>query len=71
MDQMMVDVTGMDVKVGDIAELYSDEIEEIMVDNIAHRLGTIGYELLCLIGKRVPRAAVRNNKIVEVKTVYE
>lgn len=71
MDQMMVDVSGMEVKVGDIAELYSDEIDEIKVDNIADRLGTIGYELLCLIGKRVPRVAVRDNKIVEVKTVYE
>lgn len=71
MDQMMVDVTDIDVKVGDIAELYSDTIDEIKVDAIADRLGTIGYELLCLIGKRVPRVAVRNDRIIEVKTVYE
>ncbi len=66
MDQMMVDVTGLDVKVGDIAELYSDTIDEIKVDNIADMLGTIGYELLCLVSKRVPRAAVRNGEIVRV-----
>ena len=66
MDQMMVDVTGLDVKVGDTAELYSDTIDEIKVDNIADMLGTIGYELLCLVSKRVPRAAVRNGNIVQV-----
>lgn len=66
MDQMMVDVTGLDVKVGDVCELYSDTIDEIKVDNIADMLGTIGYELLCLVSKRVPRAALRDGKIVQV-----
>lgn len=66
MDQLMVDVTGLDVKVGDTAELYSDTIDEIKVDNIADMLGTIGYELLCLVSKRVPRVSVRNGKQVEV-----
>ena len=66
MDQMMVDVTGLNVNVGDTAELYSDTIDEIKVDNIADMLGTIGYELLCLVSKRVPRAAVRGGRITEV-----
>lgn len=66
MDQMMVDVTGLDVSVGDTAELYSDTIDEIKVDNIADTLGTIGYELLCLVSKRVPRAAVRDGRILRV-----
>ncbi len=67
MDQMMVDVTGLDVKVGDTAELYSDTIDEIKVDNIADMLGTIGYELLCLVSKRVPRVSLKNGKITEVR----
>ena len=66
MDQMMVDVTGLDVKVGDTAELYSDTIDEIKADNIADSLGTIGYELLCLVSKRVPRVSIKNGKITEV-----
>ena len=66
MDQMMVDVTGLDVRVGDTAELYSDTIDEIKVDNIADSLGTIGYELLCLVSKRVPRVSVRGGKITDV-----
>lgn len=67
MDQMMVDVTGMGVKVGDTAEIYSDTIDEIKVDNIADRLGTIGYELLCCVSRRVPRVSIRNGKIEEVR----
>ena len=66
MDQMMVDVTGLDVKVGDTVELYSDTIDEIKADNIADSLGTIGYELLCLVSKRVPRVSIKNGKITEV-----
>lgn len=64
MDQMMVDVTGADVKTGDTAVLYSDTIPEITVDAIADRIGTIGYELLCAVGARVPRVAVKNGKVV-------
>ncbi|MBQ8902707.1 MAG: alanine racemase, partial [Oscillospiraceae bacterium] len=64
MDQMMVDVTGADVKTGDTATLYSDTIAEITVDAIADKIGTIGYELLCAVGARVPRVAVRNGKVI-------
>ena len=67
MDQMMVDVTGADVKSGDTAVLYSDTIPEITVDAIADKIGTIGYELLCAVGARVPRIALKNGEIVSVE----
>lgn len=63
MDQMMVDVTGAEVKTGDTAVLYSDSIPEITVDAIADRIDTIGYELLCAVGARVPRVAIKNGKV--------
>ncbi len=63
MDQMMVDVTGAEVRTGDTAVLYSDTISEITVDAIADRIGTIGYELLCAVGARVPRVAIKNGKV--------
>ncbi|MBQ8613769.1 MAG: alanine racemase [Ruminiclostridium sp.] len=63
MDQMMIDVTGADVKVGDTAVLYSDVIPELTVDAVADSIGTIGYELLCAVGARVPRIAVKGGKI--------
>lgn len=65
MDQTIVDVTGKNISVGDIAEIYSDSIPEIMVDNIADSLGTIGYELLCRVSARIPRIAVRNGEPIE------
>ena len=64
MDQMMVDVTGAGVKTGDTAVLYSDTISEITVDAIADRIDTIGYELLCAVGARVPRVAIKNGKVI-------
>ena len=67
MDQMMIDVTGKNVNTGDTAVLYSDTIPEITVDAIADKIGTIGYELLCAVGARVPRIALKNGNIVSVE----
>lgn len=52
MDQMMVDVTDLPCKAGDEAVLMGGEIP---YDALARELGTIHYELICGIGKRVPR----------------
>lgn len=52
MDQMMVDVTDIPCKAGEEAVLMGGEIP---YDSIAEELGTIHYELVCGIGKRVPR----------------
>lgn len=68
MDQTMLDVTDVDdIKVGDEVILYSADNTEISVDTLADNLGTIGYELLCAVGHRVPRVAVRNGEEVEVR----
>lgn len=65
MDQTIIDVTGKNIAVGDVAEIYSDEIPEITVDSIADSLQTIGYELLCRVSARIPRVAVRNGKPIQ------
>lgn len=52
MDQMMVDVTGTDVKCGDEVTLIG---EHYTAGDMAQDIGTIGYEILCGISKRVPR----------------
>lgn len=67
MDQIIVDVTDIEgITVGDIAEIYSDKFPETTIDNIADKLGTIGYELVCNVGHRVPRVAVRNGEVTDV-----
>lgn len=54
MDQCMVDVTDIpDVQEGDEALLFGGE--ELPVDEIADYLGTINYEIVCMVGRRVPR----------------
>lgn len=56
MDQIMVDVTDIDVKMGDIVTLVGeDNGKSIYFDDIANLVNSIPYELVCLIGKRVPR----------------
>jgi alanine racemase len=60
MDMTMVDVSATPgVRVGDEAVLYGAQGHEaIPVDEVASLLGTISYEILCAIGKRVRRSYV-------------
>ena len=52
MDQMMVDVTGIDVSFEDEVVLLG---EGYTADDMAQDIGTIGYEVVCNISKRVPK----------------
>jgi alanine racemase len=53
MDQMMVDISDIeDVSTGDEVVLMGDGIS---ADDMADMIGTIGYELICAISKRVAR----------------
>ena len=66
MDQLMLDVTGIDeIKSGDIVTVFGkDGGEEISAEELAALSGTIHYELICLIGKRVPRIYQKSGKTV-------
>lgn len=57
MDQLMVDVTHIpDVAQGDEVVLLGRQgEEEITAEEIAERMGTISYEVVCMISERVPR----------------
>ncbi|MBR1779097.1 MAG: alanine racemase [Clostridia bacterium] len=67
MDQLMLDVT--DIK--DISENSEVVVfgrsgsEYISIDDLAKIAGTINYELLCLLSKRVPRIYVKNSDVVD------
>lgn len=59
MDQFMVDVTGMDVRVLDeVTLLGRDGNDEITLEELDALSGRFPYEFVCDIGKRVPRAYV-------------
>lgn len=62
MDQCLVDVTALrqHVKVGDeVVIIGKQENDEITADELAEKLGTINYEIVTNIAKRVPRTIVR------------
>jgi alanine racemase len=57
MDMILIDVTGiLDVQVGNEVVIFGKQgEEEIQVEELAKRSSTIPYEILCNVGKRVPR----------------
>lgn len=56
MDQCMVDVTDCDAKVGDY--VYVFDASGGNIERLCRAAGTINYEALCLVSKRVPRIAL-------------
>lgn len=57
MDMCMIDVSGVEnVQPGDEVILFG---EGLPVDEVAEKLGTINYEVVCAVGKRVPRVYIR------------
>ena len=69
MDQLMLDVTSVKgVREGDYITLIGeDRGESISVYELAENNGTIGYEMICSIGERVPRFYIKDHEIVFVK----
>ena len=55
MDVIAVDITGLDVAVGDSIELFG---ANRLVDDAARAAGTISYEMLTSVMPRVPRAYI-------------
>lgn len=69
MDQCMVDVTDLkhEVHVGDEVVIFGSQNEScISVDEVAADIGTIGYEVVCIIGKRIPRVYLKGGRICSV-----
>lgn len=65
MDQCIVDITDIDnVSVGDKVLLFGDE--GLTTDDYSKLCGTINYETVCLVGKRVPRVYYKNGKEVSI-----
>ncbi len=69
MDQCMIDITEIDgVKIGDeVILIGEDENNKFTADIVAQLIGTINYEVVCMISKRVPRVYVKEGKVVKVR----
>lgn len=65
MDQLMVRLDkDIDIKVGDEVILFGEG--EATAERIAKDLGTINYEVLCMVSRRVDRVYMENNEIAKV-----
>lgn len=68
MDQCIIDVTKLDVKIGDEVILFGgNDSNGISIDSVAELLNTINYEITCMVDKRVPRVYIKNGEIVDTK----
>jgi alanine racemase len=68
MDQCMIDVSIVkNICVGDEVIVFGGKNSlYITVEDIANMIGTINYEIVCTIGKRIPRVYIQNNKVINV-----
>ncbi|WP_010246044.1 alanine racemase [Acetivibrio cellulolyticus] len=69
MDQCMIDVTDVqgEVNVGDEVVLFgSQNGSEISIEDLASKIGTINYEIACIIGKRIPRVYWKDGQLFNV-----
>lgn len=73
MDQFMVDVTDIpDVQEDDeVTLLGSDGAECITMEELAGKSGGFHYEMICDIGKRIPRVYLKDGKVVGTKDYFD
>ncbi|HHT7191062.1 TPA: alanine racemase [Bacillus cereus] len=71
MDQLMLDVSkAMPVQVGDEVVFYGKQgQEEIAVEEVADMLGTINYEVTCMLDRRIPRVYKENGETTAVVNI--
>ena len=69
MDQCMIDVTHIEnVNIGDEIVIFGYGKDEYpSVDEIAEKIGTINYEVVCMVGRRVPRLYMLNGEIISME----
>lgn len=65
MDQCMIDATNVNnISVGDEVVIFGEKT--ITADTLAEWMGTINYEIVCMISKRIPRIFSENGRRVSV-----
>lgn len=73
MDQMMVDVSGIEgVEEGtDVTLVGKDGDQCICVEEIAELSGSFNYEFVCDLGKRIPRCYYRQGRLIGTKDYFD
>jgi alanine racemase len=73
MDVTLIDADAVPgLEVGDEVVLFGHQgDDEITVNEVADRIGTINYEVICGIGKRVTRVYLRSGEAIGMRTLTE
>ncbi len=73
MDQFMADITGIEGAVeGDkVTLLGHDGEEEITAQELGDLSGRFNYELICDLGKRIPRVYLKDGKVVQTAEMFQ
>ena len=73
MDQTMVDITDIpEVREGDeVIVIGKDGAQELSAEEVSALAGSFNYELLCDVGKRVPRVYYRDGRVIGSKDYNE
>lgn len=67
MDQFMVDVTDIDdVKIGDEVVIFGHDKNDTDLTDMAKMMGTIHYEVMCSISRRIPRVYIKDGEISQI-----
>ncbi|GAA0121667.1 MAG: alanine racemase [Clostridium argentinense] len=70
MDQCMIDITDIEgVEIGNEVILMGEDNHnnKFTADDVAELLGTINYEIVSAINKRVPRVYIKGGKVIKVR----
>ena len=63
MDQCMIDVTSVNnINTGDEVTVFGADV--VTADDIADWLGTVNYEIVCMVSMRIPRIYLKDGKAV-------
>ncbi|MCI6609533.1 MAG: alanine racemase [Ezakiella sp.] len=67
MDQFMVDVTDIDdVSIGDEVVIFGHGRNDTDLTDMAKIMGTIHYEVMCMISRRIPRVYIKDGSICQI-----
>lgn len=70
MDQCMIDVTNVHtINAGDEVVVFG--ADTVTADDLAEWIGTINYEIICVIAKRIPRIYLKNGEVETVINYLE
>ena len=68
MDQLMIEMPDLSASIGDEVTVFGKK-PAMTADEVAKVAGTIGYEIVCDVGARVPRVYLKNGKVVSCKSI--